>query len=606
MTFLQMWLTRMVESGFSSTDDADLRLKKLALTLVPLIIGPAAFMWGVIYFYLGHPLSGSIPMFYALVSAASLVYFFKTKQTDFIQNSQLLLVLIVPFLLMWSLGGFAAGSMVMIWAIFAPIAALMFLEKRTALMWFFAYLGLIVVSVLLDDYVAASTSLLPEMARRIFYLLNLGSGSAGLYLLVSYSINEEKRTIKANLRVAATAFESQAGMMISDASGLILRVNRAFTEITGYSSAEVVGKSPSVVSSGRHDAAFFAAMWQGINATGVWEGEIWNRRKSGEVYPEWLMITAVRDDAGQPTNYVATFTDITSRKSAEEEIRNLAFYDLLTGLPNRRLLMERLNRAIVASTRSESHSALLFLDLDNFKTINDTLGHDVGDHLLQQVGQRLVACVREGDTVARLGGDEFVVIFEGLSENLRDATAQVEAVGEKILHALNQTYLLAQTIHHSTPSIGVTLFANHHGTTDDLLKRSDLAMYQAKAAGRNTIRIFDPVMQTAVNNRATLTADLRQAVLQNQFLLHYQPQVDSSGRITGAEALIRWQHPQRGMVSPMEFIPLAEESGMIIPIGQWVLQTACAQLACWATRPNMSELTIAVGTSGSARAMQAC
>jgi diguanylate cyclase (GGDEF)-like protein len=290
--------------------------------------------------------------------------------------------------------------------------------------------------------------------------------------------------------------------------------------------------------------------------------------------------------------------DITERKHAEEEIKSLAFYDPLTHLPNRRLLMDRLKQALASSARSGREGALLFIDLDNFKSLNDTLGHDIGDLLLQQVAQRLESCVREGDTVARLGGDEFVVMLEDLSEHDLEAAAQAETVGEKILATLNQPYRLAKHEHHSTPSIGVTIFSDHKQNQDELLKQADIAMYQAKKAGRNALRFFDPQMQDSINIRVSLESDLRRAVSgQEQFLLYYQPQVDSSGRLIGAEALVRWQHPERGMVSPVEFIPLAEETGLILPLGHWVLATACQQLAVWATRPEAAHLTMAVNVS---------
>jgi diguanylate cyclase (GGDEF)-like protein/PAS domain S-box-containing protein len=303
------------------------------------------------------------------------------------------------------------------------------------------------------------------------------------------------------------------------------------------------------------------------------------------------------DATGKPVLQVGAMQDITERKAAAGEIEQLAFYDPLTGLPNRRLLLDRLRQAMASSTRSERYGALLFLDLDNFKTLNDTLGHDIGDLLLQQVAQRLATCVREGDTVARLGGDEFVVMLEDLSENMQEAATQTETVGEKILAALNQPYQLANHRHHSTPSIGVTLFTDHQGTIDDLLKRADMAMYQAKASGRNALRFYDPEMQAAVTTRAALEADLREAVLKGQFLLYYQAQVDGAGRLTGVEALLRWQHPRRGLVSPLEFIPLAEETGVILPLGLWVLETACTQLTAWAVRPEMAHLSIAVNVS---------
>jgi diguanylate cyclase (GGDEF)-like protein len=294
---------------------------------------------------------------------------------------------------------------------------------------------------------------------------------------------------------------------------------------------------------------------------------------------------------------VTVVRDITARKIAEVEIERLAFYDPLTQLPNRRLLLDRLQHALASSARSGRNGALLFIDLDNFKTLNDTLGHDKGDLLLQQVAQRLATCVREGDTVARLGGDEFVVMLEGLSENPEEAATHAEIVGEKIIAALNQPYLLAGHEHRSTPSIGVTLFGGHQNAIDELLKQADLAMYQSKAAGRNAMRFFDSKMQAMVTDRAALEADLREALRQQQLILYYQAQVVGDGHLTGAEVLVRWQHPQRGIVLPAEFISLAEETGLILPLGNWVLETACAQLAKWAARPNTAHLSLAVNIS---------
>jgi diguanylate cyclase (GGDEF)-like protein/PAS domain S-box-containing protein len=412
----------------------------------------------------------------------------------------------------------------------------------------------------------------------------------------------ERRQTEANLRIAATAFESQEAMTITDANRVILKVNQAFTRITGYSEAEAVGQTPALLKSGRHDPVFYQTMWSSIHRDKYWQGEIWNRRKSGEIYPERLAISAVLDDQGDVTHYVAAFSDISHDKHAQSEIQHLAFTDALTGLPNRRLLMDRLKHALVTSVRNQHEGALLFIDLDNFKTLNDTLGHDIGDLLLQQVTQRLSTCVRESDTVARVGGDEFVVMLEELSATAAEAAMQAESVGEKILAALKQVYTLAGNEHHSSASIGITLFGNAQETVDELLKRADLAMYSSKTAGRNTLRFFDPQMQTVVSARAALETDMREAVLQGQFLLHYQAQmkddaVSHARHITGAEVLIRWQHPLRGMVSPAEFIPAAEETGLILPIGQWVLETACIQLAAWATRPQASHLTLAVNVS---------
>ena len=280
------------------------------------------------------------------------------------------------------------------------------------------------------------------------------------------------------------------------------------------------------------------------------------------------------------------------------QIDTLAFYDPLTGLPNRRLLLDRLEQSLHVSTRHARKSALLFVDLDNFKTLNDTLGHFQGDALLVQVAQRLKTCIREGDTLARLGSDEFVVMLEDLSEDDIEAATQAETVGEKILNAFVTAFQLDQGDHHTTPSIGITLFGCETvESSEQPLKRAELAMFQAKAAGHNTLRFFDPRMQAEVSARAALEADLREAVQKQQFVLHYQPQVVGGGRMTGVEALVRWQHPKRGMVSPAEFIPLAEETGLILPMGQWVLETACAQLAQWAADPLLAQLTMAVNVS---------
>jgi diguanylate cyclase (GGDEF)-like protein/PAS domain S-box-containing protein len=416
-------------------------------------------------------------------------------------------------------------------------------------------------------------------------------------LAVTRDITARKQSEEA-LRIAATAFESQQGMVVTDAQRVILRVNQAFTRITGYSALEAIGQYPSMLSSGRQGKPFYAAMSQALEREGAWSGEIWNRRKSGEIYPEWLNISAVKDEDGVASHYVGIFTDISQRKAVEEQIEALSFFDPLTRLPNRRLLLDRLAQALYTSTRHSPKSALLFVDLDNFKTLNDTLGHHQGDMLLAQVAQRLKTCVRDGDTVARLGSDEFVVILEDLSEISEVAANQAEAVGEKVLTSLGPRFQLGNGAHHSTASIGITLFGGaQQESHEEPLKRAELAMFQAKSAGRNSLRFYDPQMQARVSAHAALESDLRDALLEQQLLLHYQPQIAAGGRITGVEALLRWQHPHRGMVSPAQFIPLAEETGLILPIGQWVLETACVQLASWATDPMLCHLTVAVNVS---------
>ncbi len=406
----------------------------------------------------------------------------------------------------------------------------------------------------------------------------------------------ELRNAEHELRIAAQAFETQEGIVVTDSQGIIIRVNHSFTRMTGYSAAEVLGNRMALLKSGLQDADFYKKLWDTLLHEQFWQGELWNKRKNGEIYPEWLTITAVQNEDGKTNNYVGIFSDITERKHAEQQIHQLAFYDPLTRLPNRRLLMDRLQQGFAASARNGQHGALIFMDLDHFKTLNDTRGHDIGDLLLIEVAVRTQACVREGDTVARLGGDEFVVVLENLSKNATEAAKQAEVVADKIRLALSQPYMLKNLAHYSTPSVGIALFLGHQENIDDLLKHADTAMYQAKTAGRNAIRFYDPTMQAALEARILLEAELRKAVEQQQFELYYQVQVNAQRQVIGVEALLRWQY-QQSVVSPNDFIPLAEETGLIIPIGQWVLQTACAQLTCWQRQRVFSSLSIAVNVS---------
>ncbi|HCI13696.1 MAG: hypothetical protein A2063_07730 [Gallionellales bacterium GWA2_60_142] len=409
------------------------------------------------------------------------------------------------------------------------------------------------------------------------------------------AVQEER---EAALRIAAIAFETEEGMMVTDESGVIIRINLAFTRLTGYSAEEAIGRNPSMLKSDRQNADFYLRMWESLRRDNSWQGEIWNRRKNGEVYPEWLNITAVTGKDGKVTNYVGTFVDFTERKKAENEIHHLAYYDTLSQLPNRRLLLDRLRQAVATGARNQSGGALLFIDLDNFKTLNDTKGHGIGDLLLIEAAKRLLACVREGDTVARFGGDEFVLLLEGLSNESAQAAVQARGVGEKVLEVLNRPYILEGNEFHSSSSMGITLFINYRLELDELLKQADTAMYEAKKSGRNTLRFFDPAMQEELEVRAHLEDGLREALRKQQFHLYYQMQVDHEGRILGAEVLLRWIHPERGLISPLQFIPLAEETGLIIPIGQWVLENACLQLKAWEADARTRELQLAVNVSG--------
>ncbi|MBU0690133.1 MAG: EAL domain-containing protein [Gammaproteobacteria bacterium] len=407
----------------------------------------------------------------------------------------------------------------------------------------------------------------------------------------------ERKAAEELQRIAAAAFETHEAIMITDANANLIRVNKAFEEITGYFQEEVIGKNPRMLSSGRQDQAFYTEMWEHLLAQGSWTGEIWDKRKNGEIYPKWLTITAIKDSNGKTTGYVATFSDISLRKKAEDEIYSLAFYDHLTKLPNRRHLIDRITQSQSISARSKHYGALLFLDMDRFKILNDTLGHDVGDMFLIEVARRLRQCVRDMDTVARIGGDEFVVLIEEIGLDAEDASQKVALIAEKVRTSLSAPYLLDNHEHHSSSSIGVCLYRGNEAAIDILLKYADMAMYQAKESGRNAVRFYDPAMQQAVETRAALEADLRHAITDKQLHLYYQIQVDNERRPIGAEALIRWIHPQRGMVSPMQFIPIAEESSLILDVGQWVLETACQQLSQWRKLEQTKDLTLAVNVS---------
>jgi diguanylate cyclase (GGDEF)-like protein/PAS domain S-box-containing protein len=410
------------------------------------------------------------------------------------------------------------------------------------------------------------------------------------------NITERKKT-EADLRIAAIAFDAGDGILITDAQGITLSANRSFTDITGYSSEAIVGKSAFTFKSECNDKGLLRQMWQALVSDKFWQGEVWNKRKSREDYPQWIKVTAVSSSTGEVANYVVSIADISQRKDSEKTIHQLAFYDPLTELPNRRLLLDRVQQFMAASSRSQRCGALLLIDLDHFKTLNDTLGHDMGDQMLLQVSQRLSTCVREGDTVARVGGDEFVVMLCDLDAAIEIAAAQAEGVGRKILAGLSHMYGLGAMEHRSSASMGATLFRGTEATFEELLKQLDLALYRSKDSGRNTLTFFDPAMQRVVLERVALESELRRAIQCNDLVLHYQAQVSSGRIISGAEALVRWRHPVHGLVPPAKFIPLAEESGLILPLGDWVLETACTQLAHWATQAEQSHLVLAVNVS---------
>jgi diguanylate cyclase (GGDEF)-like protein/PAS domain S-box-containing protein len=388
--------------------------------------------------------------------------------------------------------------------------------------------------------------------------------------------------------------QSGEGIMICDSQRKILLVNAAFERLTGFAAAEAIGQSPAILRSGRQSAEFYAQMWNALTSTGYWSGEIWNRRKNGELYIEWLSVSVVRDKQGAISHYVGIFADISERKSAADRIQHFAQYDLLTELPNRVLLLDRLEQLIAASQRSTRRAAVMFLDLDRFKEINDSMGHDAGDLLLQVVAQRITGCVRQSDTVARMGGDEFVVLLTEI-----DGADSVAKVAQKILCAVRAPLTLKEQDLSISASIGIALFPDDGISAGDLLRNADAAMYRAKNGGRNAFNFYTPDLnQRALESLQTEYA-LRLAVERQELVLRYQPQVDvRTGTVTGVEALVRWNRPGVGLVSPEQFIPLAEERGLIGAIDNWVLNEAIRQAKEW-DRAGLPPLTIAVNISAS-------
>lgn len=408
---------------------------------------------------------------------------------------------------------------------------------------------------------------------------------------------EEREQARAEAQIAAAAFQTHLGILITDSRGSILKVNETFTRITGYSEAEIVGKNPRMFSSGLQNTAFYRRLWKSVIKTGNWEGEIWNQRKNGELFPEWLTISAVYSAEGALTHYVATMSDISERKAAEQEIHQLAFYDPLTGLANRRLFMDRMGSALKELQRHQRCGVLLFIDIDNFKQINDTLGHYAGDQVLQSVARRMSQMLRDTDTLARLGSDEFAVLIEGVDSNYAQTIRLAERIAHKLLAALNEPITLSEESITVTGSIGIAIMTSNECGVDDYLQQVDMALFQAKSGGRHGLCFFDPSMQAALLAHVKLESDLRQAQANKEWQLYYQPQVNHHGAITGVEALLRWQHPERGTVSPGEFIPLLESTELINDVGEWVLEDACHQLARWSHHPRLRQLTMSVNIS---------
>jgi diguanylate cyclase (GGDEF)-like protein/PAS domain S-box-containing protein len=405
-----------------------------------------------------------------------------------------------------------------------------------------------------------------------------------------------RKQIESELRIAATAFESQLGMFIAADDENILRINRAFTDISGYEAADVLGKTPRMLGSERQDHAFYVDMWKTIASRKFWQGEMWINHRNGPATPVLMSVTAVLDDGGKESHYVGTFSDLSRHKQAEQVIHSLSFYDALTTLPNRRLMLERLKQVVHADKQSAGHGAVLFIDLDDFSNLNDTRGHEVGDQALIEVANRLQACVPGKDNVARPSSDEFVVMIDNLAADPEQAAFQAGEMAERVREAIRKPMEVGGAAYECTASVGISLFRKGQTTADELMRQTDASMYQVKRLGRDRVHFFDAKMQSALEERVALETALRKAI-PGQLLLHYQPQVDDKGGIFGAEVLVRWLHPEKGLINPGEFIPLAEDTGLILPLGHWVLETACRQLTLWETRHATRDLRLAVNVS---------
>lgn len=404
----------------------------------------------------------------------------------------------------------------------------------------------------------------------------------------------ERQSAVDALKLAESVFnESFEAILITNRDGHILRINPAFTRITGYSSTDVIGKNPRLLSSKYHDKAFYEGFWRSLLNEGVWRGEIWNRRRNGEVFPMWQSVSTVRDKTGEIIQFISISSDITEKKASEEQIHHLAHFDVLTDLPNRASFQNEFKRAVAHATRENSKLALLFLDIDHFKLINDAYGHLVGDEVLKSIAKCLIDLVRGEDLVARLGGDEFTILLSGVRESL-DAVL----IAKKILHRLETPFQYQKTEVATSVSIGISLFPENAKDASTLLKKADTAMYRAKDVGRNNFQFFTDEMNKQVQKRLNMETDLRKGIERDEFLLHYQPQLCiTTGEIIACEALIRWQHPTQGLILPELFIPIAEESGLINPLSKWVVETACRQWTQW-QHNGISPLTIAVNLSG--------
>lgn len=422
-------------------------------------------------------------------------------------------------------------------------------------------------------------------------------GKVGGIVVFSEDITDRK-VAEEEFRIASVAFQSNDGMVVSDVTGKILRANESISRLTGYDSDELIGRNTSIFRSpSHHDATFYRNLWEAIKTEGKWEGNIWNRHKSGYPILFWLSISAVRDSEGKITHFVAIYSNSSDPKEAERRITELAYYDPLTNLPNRRLLLDRLNQAKTMAKRNKIYGAIILIDIDKFKNINDTRGHDVGDQVLIEVSKRLRSSLREVDTAARLGGDEFLVLVPELGKDLYQAENSLLTICNKLHLNISKPVSANSVKQVVTCSIGAALFSEKSLQANDLLKEADLALYDAKSAGRNTIRCFTQGLHDEFVKKVDIENDLRLAIERDEFTLMYQPQVDKNEKIVGAEALLRWHPIQKAPVDPDIFIPVAEETGLIVAIGEWVLKKACAELAQWSNSSKTKDVVLSINIS---------